>query len=70
MCPCIHFAGGIVSITYAYRYKGFYFEWHSYFGPSRLTKEGNFHRRPGQLFYDVAMEWSKLLKEEKEKTRV
>ena len=69
--PCVHFAGGIVSYQNAYSYKGFVFEWHSYFGPTRLTKKNfDVSKKQGGRFYDAAMGWHQLSKEEKENTMI
>lgn len=59
----------IFSIPDIYHYKGFYFEYHSYLGPTRLKKNGEIAARQGLRFYKVVDEWSELNKEEREATR-
>jgi len=73
--PCARFningSPCIVSYSNAYRYKQFTFEMYSYFGPSKLKKDGELAKHSvGRVFYKVWQEWNKLSREEKEKTRI
>lgn len=68
--PCERFAGTILCRNRVYRYKGYYFDVHSYCGPTRLKKDDSPHMRPGQKFWDMYVEFEKLSDEEKQKYEV
>jgi len=63
---------GIISLANIFYYKGYYFEWHSYCGPARVRKKDLEHcKNPyGRKFLTIAMEWNKMTKKQKEKTRI
>ena len=61
---------GYLSIRDCYYYKGFYFEFHPYLGPTKLRKDGELAKKIGRKFCKVVGEWEKLSKRQKEKTRI
>lgn len=71
-CHHFNFNGGhgIITLANGYKYKNFYFEYHSYLGPTKMNKNGEFSKRQGRTFYKAISAWEKLSKREKEKTRI
>ena len=68
--PCEYYGNVIVCYNKAYRYKGYYFEWHRYGGPSPLKKNGDVRLNYPKGFWDMIEEFVKLSEEDKEKYRV
>ena len=69
--PCIKLKDGFLCVSGStYQYGGFTFEWHSYFGPIKLKKDGDPAERQGRKFFTAAERWRKLPKKEREKYRV
>ena len=52
-----------------YKYKGWFFEVHSYCGPWPLKKDGELRKRAGRVFWKVWASFDKLSKEDQEKHR-
>ena len=71
-CHHFNFNGGhgIVTLANGYKYKGFYFEWHNYLGPTKMKKNGEMAKLTGRKFYKMITEWDQLSKKDKEKTRI
>ena len=63
--PCTRIKNGIVCWNRRHRYKGFYFEWHSYHGPLELRKDGMPRVRVSKGFWDAMAEFCKLTDKEK-----
>ncbi len=63
---------GIITLANIFQYKNFTFEWHSYCGPMRVKKKNlEICKRPlGRKFLQVACEWNKLPKRQREKYRI
>ena len=64
---------GVIHLADIYRFEGFTFEWHHYFGPFRCRKNGEpTLRQPLERskFWKMLERWEKLTKDEKEKTRI
>ncbi len=61
-CKRIH--NGFICGPEVYRYKEFYFEWHSYLGPYPLNKDGEPSKRIPKGFWSIVDEFVKLSKEE------
>ena len=68
--PCERIGNTIICSSNGYKFKGFYFEWHSYFGPSALRKDGEISKRIPSGFWDMIDEFQLLSDKEKEKYRV
>lgn len=70
--PCIPIKGGFVRVNIApmYKYKGFLFENHPWYGPIKLNADGTTSARCGTRFRDAVKEWANLPIEEREKYRV
>ena len=60
---------GFLCSTPRYKYKGVHFEY-GYFGPEKLTADGEPAKRQGDKFYKAIEEWESLPEEEQEKYRV
>ena len=61
---------GIISLANGYKFEGFYFEYHSYLGPTKMNKNGEFSKRTGRKFYKMIDSFEKLSKNEREKYRI
>jgi len=69
--PCYTIGhGSYLCCTDAYKYKGYYFQWHNYTGPCALRKDGEPSRRNPAGFWDMIEEFAKMTDEEKEVYRV
>ena len=52
--PCIKIRNSIVCYSNKiYKYKGYFFEWHRYFGPSPLNKNGELSKKIPKGFWDM-----------------
>jgi hypothetical protein len=67
---CHKIENGIICLPNFYFYKGFYFEFHRYFGPMKLRKDLEPAARQGMKFCKVVTEWCQLSKKQKEGTRI
>ena len=68
--PCKQFGNVTVCYSLVYRYKDYYFEWHSYSGPAPLRKDGEISERFPKGFWDMVDEFQLLTEEEKVEYRV
>jgi hypothetical protein len=48
---------------------GYYFEWHSFCGPSQLNKNGELSKRTSKGFWDMIDKFLELSEKEQEKYR-
>ena len=60
----------IITLPDIYKFKGFIFENHHFFGARKLKKDFTDAGNPGRKFWKAWSEWDKLSKEEKEATRI
>jgi hypothetical protein len=68
---CVHFGGGIVTLTDIYRFQGFTFEWHYFCGPIPVHKRTlDPIKTIPTGFWKMVEQWQKLPKKEWEKYRV
>lgn len=67
--PCIRIGSGFICGPKVYRFKGYYFEWHSYCGPSPLNKNGELSKKIPKGFWNMIDEFQSLSLEEKENHR-
>ena len=51
--PCVRVEHGFICGPKLYEYKGYAFEWHSYFGPAPLKKNGEVSLRIPKGFWDM-----------------
>ena len=61
---------GIITMANIYRFKGFIFEVHHFFGPFKLKKDFSAAERAGRKFWQVFAEWDKLTDAEKAETQI
>lgn len=66
---CTRIGNGLICHSKVYRYKGYFFEWHSYAGPTPLKKNGEISQRTPKGFWDMVDEFQKLTPEEKHSFR-
>jgi hypothetical protein len=60
-----------VAISPCYQYNGFVFEVHPYLGPTKLRNSDHEPAaRTGRKFWAAYSEWEKLIKKQKDKTRI
>ncbi len=62
--------GVVCGFEPVYRYGGFKFENHHYFGPVKLRLDGEVAKATGRKFYAAFERWEKLTKKQREKYRV
>ena len=67
--PCMKIESGYICYGKAYKYEGFYFEFHNYLGPCPLKKNGEPSKKIPSGFWDMFDKFYKLSDEEKEKLR-
>jgi len=61
----------IVSVANVYRYNGFTFEFHPFFGgPCKITKNGDPAARQGLKFFRAVDKWNELTDEQKTATQI
>ena len=68
--PCRRIGNMIVCGPSIYKFKGWFFEWHSYCGPWPLRKNGDPRKNAGRKFWKVIEEFQKLNKEERKEYEV
>ena len=68
--PCMKIESGYICYGKAYKFKGFYFEWHSFHGPCTLKKDGEPRKTIPAGFWEMVSEFQMLSDEEKEGLRV
>jgi len=68
--PCVRVEHGFICGPKLYEYKGYAFEWHSYFGPAPLKKNGEVSLRIPKGFWDMIDDFCMLSDAEKEEFRV
>lgn len=61
---------GFIEISQVYKFNGFTFEYHRYFGPHQLRKDGELRQRFSRGFWRAIERWEKLPKKQKERTRI
>jgi hypothetical protein len=61
---------GVITMANIYRFKGFIFEVHHYFGPAKLNKDFSQAAREGPKFWKAFQEWDKLTDAEKAETQI
>lgn len=61
---------GIMTVANIYQYKGFIFEFHTFFGPVKVKKNFDPASAMGRKFWRMYAEWDKLTKEEKLETQI
>jgi len=61
---------GVITYANIYRFKGFTFEVHHFFGPAKLKKDFSPAAREGPKFWKVFGEWDKLTDPEKAETQI
>lgn len=64
--PCISGKNVIICYNNIYKFRGFLFEWHDYFGCTELTKKGNPRKRSSKEYYEILDEFMDLPKEERD----
>lgn len=67
--PCTQIGNAIVCSSPAYRWEGYYFEWHYYCGPIELTKSGDPKQKSSDTFYRAMNRFGQLSDAEKKKFR-
>ena len=65
--PCLKIDNAIICYNNVYRYKGYYFEWHNYFGTYPLKKNGDVRQNIPKGFWDMVEDFQKLKDKEKQK---
>lgn len=61
---------GVICTTPVYKYKGWLFEYHKYFGPWPLKKDFEPRKRAGRVFWGLFSEFNSLNEDEKKKYRI
>jgi len=67
--PCVNIGNAIICYSTIYKYKGYFFDWHKYCGPTPLKKNGDVKKNIPRGFWDMMNEFSRLNSEEQEKFR-
>ena len=67
---CVRIGNVIMCGSKVYKYKGYFFEWHSFCGPSPLRKDGELSKKIPKGFWDMIDEFCKMTDFEKEPYRV
>lgn len=61
---------GFIEMHPVYKFKGFIFDYHRYFGAHQRRKDGELRRRFSRGFWKAVEQWEKLPNKQKEKTRI
>jgi hypothetical protein len=65
--PCLIGKDLILCYNNIYKFKGYLFEWHDYFGCIPLTKKGELRRRNSKEYSNILNEFLNLSENEREK---
>ena len=68
--PCRQIGNTILCGPKLYRYKGWFFEWHSYCGPWPLKKDATPKKQAGKKFWNLINDFQGMSIKERETYRI